>query len=198
MSSYCTLGDVKHRLSGDVANMGSDFDTAITDIITMVSSEFDREVAQVRGQIYPGFTVVGGGTAVARRYTGTTFSSLLLIDDAVEVTAVALLDQTGNVQQTLVSGTDYLPDPLNSLPITGLRLTWGWWPSIYGGVRVTLKPGIMSAISDDLHNSCIEESAAVYLSSQASGVMTPKWVTDRMSLLVESYRYGAGFLRSPS
>jgi len=197
VSAYCTLADVKNRLTGDVPNMGADFDTTITSIITQVSAEFDREVAQARSQAYPGFVIVSAGTSVVRRYTASPYSSLLLIDDAVAVSAVSILDQTGNVIQVLVSGTDYLPNPLNSLPITGLVMTGGVWPSTVGGVSVTLTPGIMSSISDDLHNAVIEESAQVYLSSQTAGGVAPKWLTDRMSLFVESYRYGGGFFRRP-
>ncbi len=198
MSSYCTLDDIKHRLSGDVANMGGDFDATITAIITQVSAEFDREVAKARGQTYPGFTIVSAGTPVTRRYTASLESSLLLIDDAVAVATVQIM-QGASVLQTLVSGTDYLTVPLNGLPITGLMLLdGGYWPWTYGGVQVTLTPGIMTALSDDLHNAVIEESAQVYLSSQTAGGSAPKWLTDRMSLFVESYSYGAGFLRRPS
>jgi len=195
MSAYATLADVKARLSGDVPNMGGNFDATITAIITMVSAELDREVALARGQAYPGYTIVSAGTPVTRRYSAPPLSDLLLIDDAVSVSAVALLDQTGAVVQTLTSGTDYLPKPLNATPITALVMLNGYWPTGYGAISVTLVPGYASTLPDDLHNACIEEAAQVYLSSQAAGFVTAKELSERSALLIESYSYGAGQLR---
>ncbi len=207
MSGYCTLLDVKNRLTGDVPNMGADFDETITAIIPMVSGEFDREVGLVRGQRYPGYVIANGAFAgqvwvptspapsETRRYTAKPWTRLLLIDDALAVSAVALLDPTGNVIQTLVLGTDYLPQPLNGEPITGLMSLSGGWPTNYGGVQVTLTPGLMSTLSDDVHNGCIEEVAQVYLSSQAGGTIAPKILSDRATLLFESYTYTGGLFR---
>lgn len=207
MSTYCTLLDVKYRLTGDVPNMGTDFDTTIGSIIPMVSGEFDREIALVRGQRYPGYVIANGAfvgqswtptspqPTATRRYTGKGWTSLLLIDDAVSVSSVALLDAGGNVIQTLVLGIDYLPQPLNDTPIVGLRSLQGAWPNTYGGVQVTLVPGLMATLSDDIHNACIEEVAQVYLSSQAGGFVGPKILSDRASLTFESYTFPGGLFR---
>ncbi len=315
MTAYCTLADVKRRMTGDVPNMGPEFDNVIIDVIRDVGAEFDREVALARAQppswsflapvLYgrqfvmigstapvtggtftltsgasttttiaynasaatvqaalvtilgggnvtvsgpPGgpwtvtfagalsgpqpvlvgtssLTTSGGGTTgiavqelvagsasltVTRRYTGVRGgSSLLMIDDAVSVASVQILSDRGSVLQTLVAGQDYLPSPLNTLPITGLERIAAWWPWTYGGVGVALAPGLVTATPPDLREAVIEESAMVYLSAQAApdgregigsfgAVVTSHEFNARTWLLIESYSLGSALFRRPS
>ncbi len=170
MTSLCTVLQVKQRMSGDVPNMGTDWDATIADAIVDASATIEEEVRLVRSQP-EGWSFVPG-SPTTRRYTGAAGGSdLLPIDDAVAVTSVVLLDAAGNASQTLVAGTDYLPSPINSLPITGLRRVGGeWWPQSYGGVQVGITPGYFpsaAAVAGDVVSAAIAETIRLVRAGQA-------------------------------
>ncbi len=208
MSAYCSLSDVKSRMSGDAPSMSDAWDTTITAAITMVSDLIDQEVRQVRGQ-GEGWSFLPG-TPVTRRYTGALGGSrLVLIDDATAVSTVAILDPQGNLVQTLTSGTDYLPRPVNTLPITGLTLTSGVWPWYPGGVQVTLTPGYGTAVPPNVQDACIQEVIRAYRAGQAGeddrlgvtpfgSVVVSRALLNSTVRMLQRYRFGAGFLRGAS
>jgi hypothetical protein len=208
MSAYCSLSDVKGRMSGDVPTVSDAWDATITAAIGMVSDMIDQEVRQLRGQ-GEGWSFLPG-TPVTRRYTAARGgSSLLLIDDATAVSAVVILDQTGNLVQTLVSGTDYLPYPLNTLPITGLTLLNGWWPWYPGAVQVTLTPGYGMTVPSNVQDACIAEVIRAIRAGQAGeddrlgmtpygSVVVSKALLQSTQRMLARYRFGAGFLRGGS
>lgn len=208
MSAYCTVLDVKQRMSGDVPTMSSAFDTTITGLIADISDMIDDEVRQVRGEP-DGWTFLAG-SPVTRRYTGERGGSdLILIDDALAVSSVALLDSSGNVSQTLAPNIDWLPYPLNTLPIVGLRLTHDLWPWTLGSVQVGLTPGYSATVPTDIHLATIDEVIRAYRAGLAG--MNDQVGVDPMSIqtvsrallastmrTIRRYRLGAGLLRRPS
>lgn len=103
--------------------------------------------------------IIHGAPALTqtRRYSGSG-SRLILIDDAVSVSSVSLLNPNGSLSQTLTAGTDYLPAPLNGMPIIGLTKVCGYWPgNLPGGVSVTLVPGYATSIPTRLRKASIDE-----------------------------------------
>jgi hypothetical protein len=48
--AYCSVADVKQRLSGDIPTMSAAFDATIAGCISAVSAEIDREVGRARGE----------------------------------------------------------------------------------------------------------------------------------------------------
>lgn len=211
---YCTLDDVRSRLGGDVPNMDASFDATITALIVDISDGINSEVQAMRAQP-EGWSFVASTTAVARRYTGYPGGTdFLLIDDAVSISSVVLLDQQGNVQQTLVLGQDYLPWPLNTLPIIGLKAlvgsagsTWsGYWPQWYGGVQVTLLPGYSLVIPPDLHDVAVTETIRAYESARAGEndavgvgplgtIIVSKAFTDKSRRILNRYSNRMGWFR---
>ena len=208
MSAYCSLADVKTRMSGDVPTVSADWDTTTTAAIAMVSDMIDEEVRNIRGQ-GEGWTFLPG-TPVTRRYTGPAGGAgLVLIDDATAVSAVSILDTAGNVTQTLVSGTDYLVRPLNHLPITGIVLTSGVWPWYPGGVSVGLTPGYCLVTPPNVQNACIAEVIRTIRAGQAGeddrlgmtpfgSVVVSKALLQSTVRMLQRYRYGGGLFRSAS
>lgn len=103
--------------------------------------------------------VTGSAATATRRYTGHTGGTrLLLIDDCVSVSSVTVLDWQGNLVQSLTSGTDYLPYPLNGTPITGLTRLGGLWPTDTGSVQVVLRPGYGTTIAPDVNLATLQET----------------------------------------
>jgi hypothetical protein len=205
VSMYCTLDDVKMRMTGDAPAMSADWDVTITDAIGMASDLIDAEVRQLRCQA-EGWTFLPG-TPTTRRYTGRDGgASLLLIDDAVAVSSAALLDDSGNLIQTLTAGVDYLPSPINSLPITGLRRLHGLWPCNYGGVQVALTPGYGLVVPPNVVNAAIAEVIRAIKGGQAGeddrlgvtpygSVVTSKALLQSTVRMLSRYRYGGAILR---
>ena len=200
---YCTVEQVKQRETGDTPVASGAFDATIGDAITEIGDLIDREVRNLRGQ-GEGWSFLPGAP-VTRRYTGNG-SNLLLIDDAVQVTSVALLDANGNLIQTLTVNVDYLPYPLNGLPIIGLQLTHGIWPSYPGGVQVTLTPGYCNSLPPNITDACIEEVIRTIRAGQAGvddrvgttpfgSVVVSKALTQKTYRMLSQYRLGAGLLR---
>jgi hypothetical protein len=150
--------------------------------------------------------LVSGSTAtVVRRYTGN-LTSYLPIDDCTAITAVSILDGQGNLVQSLASGTDYLPAPLNGLPIVGLRLLNGWWPSTIGGVSVTMTPGFGTSIPPAVRRATLQEAIRALRGAQANeddrlgvtpygSVVVSKALLSSTLQILDDYAYGAGFLR---
>lgn len=152
--------------------------------------------------------VTGSAATVTRRYTGTAGGSpLLLIDDCVSVSAVSILDPSGNVTQTLTAGTDYLLWPLNDSPITGLQMIHGRWPWGYpGGVSVTLRPGYGLTIPDNVSRGVQQEVIRNLRAAQAGeddrlgvtqygSVVVSKALLSSSLRIIGNYRFGAGYLR---
>ena len=151
---------------------------------------------------------VGSVASVTRRYTGMAGGSdLILIDDAVSVTAVRLLTPTGGLSQTLTAGIDYVPSPFNSLPIIGLQLTRrGWWPWFPGGVEVDMVPGYSTVLPTDVRVAALQEVDRSWRAFQAGnddrlGVTPFGQVVVSKALLASTlrmcnrYSYGGASLR---
>ena len=206
--AYCTVLDVKQRMSGGVPVQSGAFDEVLNDAIIEVSDLINGEVRNIRGQ--------GEGWSflpklpTTSRYTGRQGgSSLLLIDDSVAVSAVAILDPVGVVTQTLIPGTDYLTQPMNSLPITGIILTRGWWPWYPGGVQVTRTPGYGLTTPYNVRGVAIQEVIRSYRGGQAGeddrlgmspfgSVIVSKALLQSSMRMLNRYRLGSGMLRGPS
>ena len=211
---YCTLDDIRTRLAGDVPNMDASFDAQITALIVDVSDGINSEVQAMRAQP-EGWSFVASTTPVTRRYTGYPGGTdFLLIDDAVSVTSVVLLDQQGNLQQTLVLGQDYLPWPLNTLPIIGLKAlvgsagsTWnGYWPQWYGGIQITMITGYGLVVPPDLHDVAVTETIRAYESARAGEndavgvgplgtIVVSKAFTDKSRRILNRYSNRMGWFR---
>jgi len=150
-------------------------------------------------------TITGSASSVTRRYTGKS-CRLLLIDDAISVSAVSLIQSNGTLIRTLVAGTDYLVAPLNSLPITGLTAVGMDWPRTPGGVLVTMRPGYALAVPGKLHECSIQEVIRGIRGGQAgvddrlgtqpyaSQTVTRAWLASTYRV-INQYRFGAGMLR---
>lgn len=200
MTDYCTLADIKARLSGDVPTMSDSYDDDITDLIGQVSSEIDREIAAARGMRDPSYSLVAIETATARRYSTKYGSHYLPIDDCVEIDSVV---DNGT---TLVEGTDYVVEPLTLLPIVALIRISGAWSTILGAITVTARWGYAAAAPEDIKKACITETVRAYLSAQAGmdekigltpfgSVVTAKAFTDTTKHTIRTYGQGGGFLR---
>ena len=106
-AAYCSLLDVKRRMTGDVPNMGPEFDQQIIGIISRLSAEFDREVRLARGQAQ-GWTFlapVAYGTQLvmlsgSQPITGGTFT---LTSGASTTVAIAYNASAATVQAALVT-----------------------------------------------------------------------------------------------
>lgn len=204
MTDATTVLEVKQRMSGDQPVMDGAYDTTIEDAIGQVTDLLNEEIRNLRGEP-EGWTFVVG-TPVVSRYTGRGNSPLLPINDSTAVSAVAILDPTGNVIKTLVAGTDYLPYPLNSLPITGLTAITCSWPTYTGAVQVSRTPGYAAAWPPNLALAAVEEVIRAIRAGQA-GVddrlgMTPYGTVVVSKALLQStqraiarYRYGGGVFR---
>ena len=150
--------------------------------------------------------VTGSANSEVRRYTGRG-TRLLLIDDCVSVSAVSILDPSGNVSQVLTAGTDYLTHPYQGTPITGLELTHGWWPTYPGGVSVTLRPGFGLTIPAAVTLATDQETVRSLRGAQAGeddrlgvtpygSTVTSKALLSSTYRLINRYRYGASILRA--
>jgi len=151
--------------------------------------------------------VTGSVDSVTRRYTGTSGSDLVLIDDCVSVSAVSILTATGAVAQTLTLNTDYVTVPLQGSPIIGLRLTYGTWPGYPGGVSVTMRPGFGLTIPPSITRVALQEAIRGYRGAQAGeddrlgltpfgSVAVSKALLASSARTLSRFRLGAGFLRS--
>jgi hypothetical protein len=203
MSAYCTVDQVKQRETGDVPTESNAWDGVIESLIEERSDLIDQEVRQLRGQ-GEGWTFLPG-SPVTRRYTGTG-APLMFIDDAVEVTSVQLLSAQGSLLQTLALNIDYLPQPLNTLPITGLVLTHGVWPRYPGGVSIGLTPGYGMTVPPNVTDACIEEVIRGRRAGMAGvddrlgmspygSVIVSKALLQSTVRMLQRYRFGAAMLR---
>lgn len=143
-----------------------------------------------------------------RRFTGRRGGTdLLPIDDCVSVSSVQILDAQGNVVQTLAAGTDYLPDPIQGTPITGLTLVRrGWWPWNAGGIAVGATWGYGTDLLPDVRETACIEVIRSFNSdktgnSDALGV-TPfgtaqmsRAFSSKLNTLIQDYRSGSAFFR---
>lgn len=206
-AAYCTVEQVKQRMSGDVPVVSTAWDSVISDAIAEVSDLINEEVRNVRGQA-PGWSFLPG-VPVTSRYTGSAGgSSLLLIGDSVAVSSVAILDPQGNLVQTLAYGADWLPWPLNGLPITGLQLLNGVWPWYPGAVQVGRTPGYGTALPSSVTSASIAEVIRAVRAGQAGeddrlgmtpygSVVVSKALLQSTMRMVQRYRLGSGLLGGP-
>jgi hypothetical protein len=152
--------------------------------------------------------VPGAVLPIVRRYTAKRGSGYLPIDDAVSVSRVRFIARGGGAGLELAVETDYLPSPLNALPIQGLELVrGGGWPSNVGGVEVTLVPGYATEVLTDVREAAIIEVIRSYYGDRTGNDdrigMTPfgqisiaKAFTSKLGQLVDDYRRGDAFLRT--
>ena len=199
-AAYCTLLDLNTSLGSDNNNYGPEWNIGKVGIIDAVSAEFDREIARARG-ITTSWSVVALG-ASQRMYTAKVGPTALLpIDDCIAVSAVT----SGGL--ALVSGTDYLPFPLNGGTYTGLLVMAGRsWSSTYGGNLVTARWGMFARCPNDLRLAVITEATRSFLSARAGysdnigltpfgTVVTAKAFTSKSWQLIQTYGFGAGMIR---
>jgi len=151
--------------------------------------------------------VPGAVLPVVRRYTAARGARSLPIDDAVSVSAVRFIARGGARGTELALETDYLPAPLNALPIQGLELVrGGGWPTNIGGVEVEMVPGFATEVSFDVREAAIIEVIRSYFGDRTSNDdrlgMTPfgqisiaKAFTSKLEQLVSDSRRGDGFVR---
>lgn len=198
--TYCSLSDVKQRASGDLPNMGTQYDAVITAKCVEQTAAIDRMVGQARG-IRGAWSFVADATASARYFTGKAGGSRLLpIDDCVAITSVV----EGGV--TLVAGTDYVLSPLQGTPIVGLLRLSGTWSTTPADIVVTARWGYGTVVPDDVREVAILEVIRSFRADQAGNNdvvgVTPfgtaqvtKAYSSRLMQLVSDYSMGGGFLR---
>lgn len=205
----CTLAQVKQVLYADQPTMSDQYDATLTDAIIDITDLITQEIRQQRGEA-EGWTFLPG-SPVTRRYTGVAGGSdLVLIDDAVSVSAVSLLTPQGALAQTLVAGTDYLLYPQNSLPTVGLtRLLGAWWPWYAGAISVTLTPGYATSWPGNIQRAAMNEVIRAWKAGQAGvtdtlgvspdgTVILSKALLDSTVRMCRRYRFGAATLRRAS
>ena len=206
---FCSVGDFKMRIGGDVPNMDGSFDSTILAHIADVCDGINTEVQTMRAQP-EGWTFLPG-TPGQRRFTGYPGGTdMLVIDDAVSVESVALLSTAGVVQTTLTLGTDYLPLPLNSLPIVALKaISSGLsptWPTWYGAIQISMTPGYGLLVPPDIHDVALTESIRAYMSARAGEndqvgigplgtIVTTKAFTDKSRRILNRYANRMGWFR---
>ena len=100
--------------------------------------------------------ITGSVAGVTNRFTGRR-GLLLPIDDFQSIESVRLVNPDGTLQRTLTLGVDYLPFPLNTLPIVGLTRIYGTCGDTPGGVSVTGNPGYCQTVPGNIHKACVEE-----------------------------------------
>jgi hypothetical protein len=100
--------------------------------------------------------ITGSSAGATYRYTGRD-GSLLIIDDFQSIEQVKLVNPDNSLVRVLTLGIDYLPYPLNTLPIVGLTRINGRWGDTPGGISVTGNPGYCQTVPGNLHKACIEE-----------------------------------------
>ena len=197
---YCTLTDVKARISGDLPNMGTEYDVVLAAKCIEATRDIDRMVAQARG-VRGAWSFVADAAPSARAFTGKVGGVRYLpIDDAVTVTAVVVDGRT------LTAGTDYVTDPLQGTPIVGLRMLAGVWSTIPGAVTVTARWGYGTEVPADVREAACIETIRSWRADQAGNsdvvgvtpfgtAQTTKAYSSKLARLVSDYSSGSGFLR---
>ena len=207
---YCSLSDFRSRLAGDVPNMSGNFDYTVLGHIADVSDGINSEVQTQRGQP-EGWSFLPG-TPAQRRFTGYPGGTdMIVIDDAVSIESVTILNPGGTVLDTLTAGTDYLTYPLNSLPIEALKAVssgkYPTWPEWYGGIRIGMTPGYAMVTPSDIHDVALTESIRAYMSARAGEndqvgvgplgtIVTSKAFTDKSRRILNRYAQRMGWFRS--
>jgi hypothetical protein len=149
--------------------------------------------------------VPGAAATVTRRYSSRG-TALLPIDDCTAVSAVRLTDSSGATVQALAAGTDYLAWPLDGLPIEGLRLVRGCWPTTPGGIAVDMTPGFATAIPANLERVAAMEVIRSLRSAQVGdddrlgvtqygSVVVSKALLSTTLRAIDKMRAGASLLR---
>lgn len=159
MSDYCTLADIKQDIpEGGIAST-TDYDAAISQMITDASRMIDNEIGKWPNYFQP------STDEETRYYDGNTweetsrlglYGRAIRIDDAVSITSFAI-SQSGGMQSTdytVWASGDFFTAPYNNVAL-GLPIRWveidflnGSQNSFYGyrrGVRVTGRFGWSSA-----------------------------------------------------
>lgn len=124
MADYCTVTELKAalRITDDVDN------TLLQQAITSASGWVD-------GYCERTFGTAGTAAATARDYAPSGRYEILPIDDAFEITQVAIDEDLNDSFSTVLSSADFQAEPINSraggltLPVMRLRpLEDGYWP----------------------------------------------------------------------
>ena len=199
LTAFATLDDLNKTLGSDNDNYGPEWNIGKVSLIDDTTAEFEREIGRARGG--SNFAVVALGSS-QRMFTGKPGpTNLLPIDDCTSVASVVVSGQTW------VSGTDYLPFPLNGTPYTGLLALPGRsWSGSYGGSLVTASWGLFTRCPGDLHRAVLVEATRAFLSARAGdsdaigltpfgSVVTAKAFTSKSWQLIQTYGFGGGMLR---
>lgn len=202
---YCSLLDVRQRYAADNTNIGSEYDQTIVAKINEITADLDREIGQARG-VRGGWTVRADAVASERLFIPPAGgSTILAIDDCVEITSVAVMVNPTTVSQVLVAGTDYVTSPMRGTPIIRLRSLTGRWAD--GAlIRVIARWGLADTIPTDIREVAIIEVIRSRMGDQAGNTdvigATPfgtaqvsKAYSSKFYRLVKAYGIGGGFIR---
>lgn len=205
-TAYATNLQVKQRLGGDTPSFSDAWDSVITDIISQVQAELDREVAKARGCGLPWSFIADSAASV--RYYNTPAGGIryLPIDDCVSIEAVYTYSSPGGTATTLTHGSQWYEKQGDS-PIVGIYRTDGVWTSNQiAGVGVKAKWGYATSCPLDVTGSTIQETIREYLAARAGDddrvgshvfgtVVISKAFTQKTIQMINTYGYGGAQFR---
>lgn len=107
--AYTTEGDLENLLLQDI---DSSYSSWITAVIAAVEAYIDQ---------YCGTTFADSGSST--KYYDGTGTDEIVVDEYQSITSVDVLDETGNVEQSLTADTDFWSYPLNDGVKNRLKLS---------------------------------------------------------------------------
>lgn len=152
MSDYCTLAEIKADIPEGGISATTDYDAAISTMITEASRMIDNEIGKWANYFSP------STDDETRYYDGfDSFDGRLKIDDLASITSISV-SQSGGVQSTdytAWAATDYFTLPYNATAL-GIPIRWieidfvnGSQNSFYGyrrGVKVVGRFGWSTSV----------------------------------------------------
>lgn len=118
-NDYCQLSDIKAEIPESGLNSTTDYDAALTAMISEASRLIDGEVGRWPGFFYP-------STDDQTRYYDGSGGLDLRTDELVSVTSVSVAEQGDITDYTAWTSSDYITYPLNAsahgVPITRLAI----------------------------------------------------------------------------
>jgi len=157
MADYCTLAEVKALIPESGLASTTDYDVALSTLITAASRAIDQEVGRWDNYFYP------STDGVTRYYDGNG-ESKLWIDEFVSITSVSVSEQgsVSSTDYTLWAASDYITWPYNSTPImrldvdrwNGSKLYFDAYPK---AVQVIGIPGYSATPPEIVNLACTEQ-----------------------------------------
>lgn len=150
-------------------------------------------------------TWIDAVTKYIERYTGRVFETgvsaiksydgngqqELMIDDTIAISKVEVLDDNGNVDETLTAGLggDYLTYPINTTPKNSIKLTdtavYNVFPKGKQNIRITATWGYASTIPADIELVATKLVAAIVQKGLKGGEIASERLGDYSVTFIE-------------